>query len=95
MSVLATIDIEGLFSKVDGLNALANFLSQSDARVNFNGTIRFTVEDHVADVRFVRTDKMNAIDGDMLSAINETIEAIDADPNIRCVVAKKVIYCVF
>lgn len=45
MSVLATIDIEGLFSKVDGLNALANFLSQSDARLNFNGTIRFTVED--------------------------------------------------
>ncbi|UFI05868.1 hypothetical protein [Roseibium aggregatum] len=45
MSVLTTIDIEGTFKEVDSFEALAAFLRQSAARVNFDGTLRLTVED--------------------------------------------------
>ncbi|MEM9572562.1 MAG: crotonase/enoyl-CoA hydratase family protein [Pseudomonadota bacterium] len=48
--------------------------------------IRLTVENHVADVRLIRTDKMNALDNEMMKAIVETIQTIDNDPNVRCVV---------
>jgi len=48
--------------------------------------IRLTVENHIADVRLVRTDKMNALDSEMMSSIIDTIQKIDADPSVRCVV---------
>jgi enoyl-CoA hydratase/carnithine racemase len=40
----------------------------------------------VADVRLVRTDKLNALDGAMIAALVSTGEALAADPAVRAVV---------
>ena len=49
---------------------------------------RITVEmrDGVADVRLVRTDKMNALDDAMFSALIETGERLKADNGVRAIV---------
>lgn len=40
----------------------------------------------VADVRLNRPDKMNALDGEMFSALNQTSAELAEDPALRCVV---------
>lgn len=48
--------------------------------------IRTTITDGVADVRLVRTDKMNALDDAMFMALLETGEKLKADKSVRAVV---------
>jgi len=48
--------------------------------------IQITVEDGVADVRLIRSDKMNALDDRMFDAIIEAGELLRNDPAIRVVV---------
>jgi enoyl-CoA hydratase/carnithine racemase len=51
-----------------------------------NDRIAVTIEDGVADVRLVRTDKMNALDDAMFSALVETGDRLKAEPGVRAVV---------
>lgn len=44
------------------------------------------LEDGVADVRMVRTDKMNALDNAMFGALADTIEELKGSKGLRCVV---------
>ena len=48
--------------------------------------ITVTIEDGVADVRLVRTDKMNALDDAMFSALVETGDRLKAESGVRAVV---------
>lgn len=48
--------------------------------------IRITIENGVADVRLIRSDKMNALDGAMFEALIEAGEAVSQDKTVRCVV---------
>ena len=48
--------------------------------------ITVTIEGGVADVRLVRTDKMNALDDAMFSALVETGDRLKSDPSVRAVV---------
>lgn len=48
--------------------------------------ITVTISDHIADVRLNRTDKMNALDGDMFEAIAQTGRELAANPDVRCIV---------
>lgn len=48
--------------------------------------ITVKIENGVADVKLVRTDKMNALDDAMFSALVETTEALASDNSVRCVV---------
>ena len=48
--------------------------------------ITVTIEGGVADVRLVRTDKMNALDDAMFSALVETGERLKSEPGVRAVV---------
>ena len=48
--------------------------------------ISITVEEGVADVRLIRSDKMNALDSRMFDAIEEAGEQLRADSDIRVVV---------
>jgi enoyl-CoA hydratase/carnithine racemase len=48
--------------------------------------IKTTISDGVADVRLVRSDKMNALDDAMFKALVETGERLKADKTIRAVV---------
>ncbi len=48
--------------------------------------ISVTVENGVADVRMIRTDKMNALDDAMFSALIETGERLKTEPGVRAVV---------
>ncbi len=48
--------------------------------------IRVEVLDGVADVRLVRTDKMNALDDAMFAALVETVDRLKADHTVRAVV---------
>lgn len=48
--------------------------------------IRVTINEGVADVRLVRTDKMNALDDAMFHALIDTAEALNANKDVRCVV---------
>lgn len=48
--------------------------------------IKVTIENHVADVRLIRTDKMNALDNAMFEALVETGDKLKADKSIRAVV---------
>ena len=45
-----------------------------------------TIEDGVADVRLNRPDKMNALDGAMFAALDETGERLKSEPGLRAVV---------
>lgn len=51
-----------------------------------NDRITVTMDGGVADVRLVRTDKMNALDDAMFSALVETGDRLKADPSVRAVV---------
>ncbi|MBP7137090.1 MAG: enoyl-CoA hydratase/isomerase family protein, partial [Sphingomonadaceae bacterium] len=44
------------------------------------------LEDGIADVRMIRTDKMNALDAAMWAALVEAIETLKATPGLRVVV---------
>jgi len=48
--------------------------------------VSISIADHVADVRLVRTDKMNALDPAMFDAISSTIAALAHRADVRCVV---------
>lgn len=48
--------------------------------------VSISIENHVADVRLIRSDKMNALDDAMLDALVEATEVIEANGDIRCVV---------
>jgi enoyl-CoA hydratase/carnithine racemase len=48
--------------------------------------IDYSVEDHIARVHMIRSDKMNALDADMMDALIEAGERIKADDSIRVVV---------
>ena len=51
-----------------------------------NDRIQVTIEKGVADVRLVRSDKMNALDDAMFEALIDTAAALDANKDVRCVV---------
>ena len=51
-----------------------------------NDRISVNIEDHVADVRLTRGDKMNALDAAMFHAIGEAIDALHGRTDVRCVV---------
>lgn len=51
-----------------------------------NDRVTVDIQDGVADVRLVRTDKMNALDNAMFEALVETGEALKANKDIRAVV---------
>ncbi|HEX3701120.1 MAG TPA: crotonase/enoyl-CoA hydratase family protein [Phenylobacterium sp.] len=51
-----------------------------------NDRVTVDVEDGVADVRLVRSDKMNALDNAMFEALVETGERLKTEPGLRAVV---------
>ncbi len=51
-----------------------------------NDRISVSIEDGVADVRLIRTDKMNALDDAMFQALVETGERLKTEPGLRVVV---------
>jgi enoyl-CoA hydratase/carnithine racemase len=51
-----------------------------------NDRVTMTIEDGVADVRFVRTDKMNALDDKMFEAIIDAGTRLKSDGKVRAVV---------
>jgi enoyl-CoA hydratase/carnithine racemase len=51
-----------------------------------NDRVQVTIADGVADVRLVRVDKMNALDGAMMTAIIEAGERLGTDASVRAVV---------
>lgn len=50
------------------------------------GRISITVTKGVADVKLIRTDKMNALDDAMFNALLEAVETLKKDPKVRVVV---------
>lgn len=48
--------------------------------------VRIAVADHVADVRMVRADKHNGLDGRMFTALDEAIDQLGADEELHAVV---------
>ncbi|WP_428481664.1 crotonase/enoyl-CoA hydratase family protein [Pyruvatibacter mobilis] len=48
--------------------------------------ISVSIDKGVADVRLIRSDKMNALDDAMFTALIETGDALAANPDVRCVV---------
>jgi enoyl-CoA hydratase/carnithine racemase len=48
--------------------------------------VTISIEDHVADVRMNRPDKINALDGAQFAAIVEAGESLKKDPSVRAVV---------
>ena len=48
--------------------------------------ISVSIDKGVADVRLTRSDKMNALDDAMFTALIETGDALAANPDVRCVV---------
>ncbi|HVT78927.1 MAG TPA: crotonase/enoyl-CoA hydratase family protein [Acidimicrobiales bacterium] len=48
--------------------------------------VTVSIEDHVADVRFNRPDKINALDGEQFAAIVDAGEELKANPDVRAVV---------
>ena len=51
-----------------------------------NDRVTVDIRDGVADVRLVRTDKMNALDNAMFAALVETGERLKTEPGVRAVV---------
>ena len=54
--------------------------------MSMENRIALSVEGGVADVRFIRADKMNALDSQMFQAIAEVGETLRADRSVRAVV---------
>lgn len=48
--------------------------------------VEITIEDHVAEVKLVRSDKHNALDGDMFVAIADAATRLADEPGLRAVV---------
>lgn len=48
--------------------------------------IEINIKEGVADVRLVRTDKMNALDNEMFDALLDAIDTLNANTSVRCVV---------
>ncbi|MEM7281847.1 MAG: crotonase/enoyl-CoA hydratase family protein [Pseudomonadota bacterium] len=48
--------------------------------------ISTTIEDHIAEVRFNRPEKMNAITGQMFQDLSDTIVRLETEKTVRCVV---------
>jgi len=48
--------------------------------------VSISVENHIADVRFNRPDKYNALSFDMINAIAGTISRLAKEPGVRVVV---------
>ncbi|MDA0978278.1 MAG: crotonase/enoyl-CoA hydratase family protein, partial [Proteobacteria bacterium] len=48
--------------------------------------VSIDINDGVADVRLIRTDKMNALDDAMFAALIEAAETLAGDTSVRCVV---------
>ena len=48
--------------------------------------VRITVEEHVADVALVRSEKHNALDGEMFEAIAGAADRLSTEPGLRAVV---------
>jgi len=48
--------------------------------------VKISINNHVADVRLNRPEKMNALDEDMFKAIVEAGEIVENNPTVRCVV---------
>lgn len=48
--------------------------------------VQIKIEDHVAEVAMVRTDKHNALDGEMLEAIIAAAERLAIEPGVRAIV---------
>ena len=48
--------------------------------------IQVTVKNHVADVKLVRADKMNALDDAMFTALIKTTAELEANRDVRVVV---------
>lgn len=48
--------------------------------------VRITVTDHVADVKLIRSEKMNALDSAMFQGIADAIEQLAGMADVRCVV---------
>ena len=48
--------------------------------------VTITIEDHVADVRFNRPEKINALDGAQFAAIVDAGERLKDEPGVRAVV---------
>src|SRR5580693_1088528 len=51
-----------------------------------NDRVQITITDGVADVRMVRTDKMNALDNAMFEALVDTGNRLKTEPGVRAVV---------
>ncbi len=54
--------------------------------LTFKDRVRIDIADHVADVRLIRSDKMNALDPDMFSGIIEAGAALHERRDVRAVV---------
>ncbi|MEP7349108.1 MAG: crotonase/enoyl-CoA hydratase family protein [Sphingorhabdus sp.] len=51
-----------------------------------NDRVSITIENHIADVRLIRADKMNALDPEMLDGIAEAIATLEKVQGLRVVV---------
>lgn len=54
--------------------------------MNIKDRVSINIKDHIADVRMVRSDKMNALDTDMFQALIEAGDVLAKDGDVRCVV---------
>lgn len=51
-----------------------------------NERIRIEIKDHIADVKLIRSDKMNALDNDMFSALIDAAAELEANKDVRVAV---------
>ncbi|OWO90115.1 enoyl-CoA hydratase [Rhizobium esperanzae] len=51
-----------------------------------SGTVKVDIEGHVAMLTMSRPEKLNALDLDMLKALAEAADAVEANPNVRAAV---------
>ena len=54
--------------------------------MNIRDRVSIEIKDHIADVKMIRSDKMNALDDDMFEALVEAGEVLAKDGDVRCVV---------
>lgn len=54
--------------------------------MNIRDRVSIHIDNHIADVRMIRSDKMNALDDDMFEALIEVGDVLAKDGNVRCVV---------
>lgn len=61
-------------------------LRRAYSLVRMNDRVTISVADHIADVRFNRPDKMNALDPAQFAAIGSAIDELAGRTDVRCVV---------